>query len=174
MPPRPFIATAVFTLLNLAAQFAAWLVLVLALGWGFKLLPAQHYTRGDAISPIFEILVQRENGEIFAQRLRSWKSNETLVRQAHAQSNEFGIGWQLTPLAADEFELRVIRENTQLTQRYRITADNRVIPLSFKVYSVAQMFWAMLLSFPLFALFKWLLRRLFRLPKPSSHPSEAA
>ena len=170
MPPRPFIATAVFTLLNLAAQFAAWLVLVLALGWGFKLLPAQHYTRGDAISPIFEILVQRENGEIFAQRLRSWKSNETLVRQAHAQSNEFGIGWQLTPLAADEFELRVIRENTQLTQRYRITADNRVIPLSFKVYSVAQMFWAMLLSFPLFAL----LKQLFRLPKRLHHPPKAA
>ena len=170
MPPRPFIATAVFTLLNLAAQFAAWLVLVLALGWGFKLLPAQHYTRGDAISPIFEILVQRENGEIFAQRLRSWKSNETLVRQAHAQSNEFGIGWQLTPLAADEFELRVIRENTQLTQRYRITADNRVIPLSFKVYSVAQMFWAMLLSFPLFAL----LKRLFRLLKRLHHPQKAA
>ena len=170
MPPHPFIATAVFTLLNLAAQFAAWLVLVLALGWGFKLLPAQHYTRGDAISPIFEILVQRENGEIFAQRLRSWKSNETLVRQAHAQSNEFGIGWQLTPLAADEFELRVIRENTQLTQRYRITADNRVIPLSFKVYSVAQMFWAMLLSFPLFAL----LKRLFRLLKRLHHPQKAA
>ena len=170
MPPRPFIATAVFTLLNLAAQFAAWLVLVLALGWGFKLLPAQHYTRGDATSPIFEILVQRENGEIFAQRLRSWKSNETLVRQAHAQSNEFGIGWQLTPLAADEFELRVIRENTQLTQRYRITADNRVIPLSFKVYSVAQMFWAMLLSFPLFAL----LKRLFRLLKRLHHPPKAA
>ena len=170
MPPCPFIATAVFTLLNLAAQFAAWLVLVLALGWGFKLLPAQHYTRGDAISPMFEILVQRENGEIFAQRLRSWKSNETLVRQAHAQSNEFGIGWQLTPLAADEFELRVIRENTQLTQRYRITADNRVIPLSFKVYSVAQMFWAMLLSFPLFAL----LKRLFRLPKRLHHPPKAA
>ena len=175
MPPRPFIATAVFTLLNLAAQFAAWLVLVLALGWGFKLLPAQHYTRGDAISPIFEILVQRENGEIFAQRLRSWKSNETLVHQAHAQSNEFGIGWQLTPLAADEFELRVIRENTQLTQRYRITADNRVIPLLFKTLNnLAHIVLCFVLSFPLFALFKWLLRRLFRLPKPSSHPSEAA
>ena len=173
MTPRPFITTALFSLFNLAAHFVAWLALVLALGWGFQLLPAQHYTRGDAISPLFEILVQRENGEIFAQRLRSWKSNEMLVQQAHTQSNEFGIGWRLTPLAAGEFELRVIRENTQLTQRYRITADKHVVPLSFKVYGVAQMFWAMFLAFPLLALLKWLLR-LFRLPKPSSNELQKA
>ena len=99
----------------------------------------------------------------------------TPVREAYVANDEYGEYFRLQPLAPDTFELYVNNEWFESSQQYRITADNRVIPLSFKMLNnLAHIVLCFVLSFPLFALFKWLLRRLFRLPKPSSHPSEAA
>ena len=135
-----------------------------------RYLPAEQYTHGSAIHPRFSVLVRNPAGKVLPVALNRWHSDETLVRGAYVANDEYGEYFRLQPLAPDTFELYVNNEFFESSQQYRITADNRVIPLSFKVYSVAQMFWAMLLSFPLFAL----LKRLFRLPKRLHHPPKAA
>jgi hypothetical protein len=165
MPPRIFITTAVLKLLIAIAHLIAWWLLMMAMAWGFRQLPAEQYAQGDAISPMFTVLVRTPQGEVLPQRLHNLKSNETLLRQAFSRDDENGRFFSLTPVAPDAFELFVNYDTAQLTQRYRITADNQVVPLSFKSWSVGHGFILFLLSFPLFALLKWLLRRwLFRLP----------
>ena len=99
----------------------------------------------------------------------------TPVREAYVANDEYGEYFRLQPLAPDTFELYVNNEWFESSQRYRITADNRVVPLSFKTLSgLGQVLLCFMLSFPLFALFKWLLRRLFRLPQPPSDATKAA
>ena len=99
----------------------------------------------------------------------------TPVREAYVANDEYGEYFRLQPLAPDTFELYVNNEWFESSQQYRITADNRVIPLSFKMLNnLAHIVLCFVLSFPLFALFKWLLRRLFRLPKPPSDATKAA
>ena len=99
----------------------------------------------------------------------------TPVREAYVANDEYGEYFRLQPLAPDTFELYVNNEWFESSQRYRITADNRVVPLSFKTLSgLGQVLLCFMLSFPLFALFKWLLRRLFRLPQPPSDTPKAA
>ena len=100
----------------------------------------------------------------------------TPVREAYVANDEYGEYFRLQPLAPDTFELYVNNEWFESSQQYRITADNRVIPLSFKMLNnLAHIVLCFVLSFPLFALFKWLLRRLFRLPKPpSNEPQKVA
>lgn len=100
----------------------------------------------------------------------------TPVREAYVANDEYGEYFRLQPLAPDTFELYVNNEWLESSQQYRITADNRVVPLLFKTLnSLGQVLLCFVLSFPLFALFKWLLRRLFRLAKPSSNePQKAA
>ena len=100
----------------------------------------------------------------------------TPVREAYVANDEYGEYFRLQPLAPDTFELYVNNEWFESSQQYRITADNRVIPLSFKMLNnLAHIVLCFVLSFPLFALFKWLLRRFFRLPKPlSNEPQKAA
>ena len=99
----------------------------------------------------------------------------TPVREAYVANDEYGEYFRLQPLAPDTFELYVNNEWFESSQRYRITADNRVVPLSFKTLSgLGQVLLCFVLSFPLFALFKWLLRRLFRLPQPPSDATKAA
>ena len=100
----------------------------------------------------------------------------TPVREAYVANDEYGEYFRLQPLAPDTFELYVNNEWFESSQKYRITADNRVIPLSFKMLNnLAHIVLCFVLSFPLFALFKWLLRRLFRLPKPpSNEPQKVA
>ena len=84
-----------------------------------------------------------------------------------------GIYLQLTRLPPDTFELfyasNRLDANAFMTARYRITADNKVIPVSFKVWSVAHGFWAFFLSFPVFMLVKRLVlrRRLGREKQPA-------
>ena len=99
----------------------------------------------------------------------------TPVREAYVANDEYGEYFRLQPLAPDTFELYVNNEWFESSQRYRITADNRVVPLSFKTLSgLGQVLLCFVLSFPLFSLFKWLLRRLFRLPQPPSDTPKAA
>ena len=99
----------------------------------------------------------------------------TPVREAYVANDEYGEYFRLQPLAPDTFELYVNNEWFESSQRYRITADNRVVPLSFKTLSgLGQVLLCFVLSFPLFALFKWLLRRLFRLPQRLHNTPKAA
>ena len=99
----------------------------------------------------------------------------TPVREAYVANDEYGEYFRLQPLAPDTFELYVNNEWFESSQRYHITADNRVVPLSFKTLSgLGQVLLCFVLSFPLFALLKWLLCRLFRLPQSPSDATKAA
>ena len=135
----------------------------MSLAWGIRHRPAQPYAEGDEISSLFAVAVRNTQGEIQAQPLNQWKSSETLVREDTMLRDREGIYLQLTRLPPDTFELfyasNRLDANAFMTARYRIAADNKVIPVSFKVWSVAHGFWAFLLSFPVFVLVKRLMSR---------------
>ena len=150
-------------LISLALNFALWLAIFMALGWGIRHFPAQQYAEGDEISPMFAVAVRNAQGEIQARPLNRWKSSETLVREDTVLRDREGIYLQLTRLPPDTFELfyasNRLDANAFMTARYRIAADDKVIPVSFKVWSVAHGFLAFLLSFPVFVLVRWLISR---------------
>ena len=135
------------------------------------------YAEGDEISSLFAVAVRNAQGEIQAQPLNRWKSGETLVREDTVLRDREGVYLQLTRLPPDTFELfyasNRLDANAFMTARYRIAANNKVIPVSFKVWSVGHGFWALLLSFPVFLLVKRLvLRRLGgrKQPAPKNKP----
>ena len=167
-----FFVTGTIRLISLALHFALWLVIFMALAWGIRHFPAQQYAEGDEISPMFAVAVRNAQGEIQAQPLSRWKNGETLVREDTVLRDREGIYLQLTRLPPDTFELfyasNRLDANAFMTARYQITADNKVIPVSFKVWSVGHGFLAFLLSFPVFVLVRWLIsrRRLGRKKQP--------
>ena len=121
--------------------------------------------------------VRNAQGEIQARPLNRRKSSETLVREDTVLRDREGIYLQLTRLPPDTFELfyasNRLDANAFMTARYRIAADNKVIPVSFKVWSVGHGFWAFFLSFPVFLLVKRLgSRRLGgrKQPAPQNKP----
>ena len=178
MDARKFFVAGTIRLISLALHFVLWLVIFMALAWGIRHFPAQQYAEGDEISPMFAVAVRNAQGEIQAQPLNRWKSGETLVREDTVLRDCEGIYLQLTRLPPDTFELfcasNRLDANAFMTARYRIAADDKVIPVSFKVWSVAHGFWALLLSFPIFVLVKrlvlrrWLDRR--KQPAPQNKP----
>ena len=172
MDARKLFLTGTIRLVSLALYFALWLAIFMALAWGIRHRPAQPYAEGDEISPMFVVAVRNAQGEIQAQPLNQWKSGETLVREDTVLRDREGIYLQLTRLPPDTFELfyanNRLDANAFMTARYQITADNKVIPVSFKVWSVGHGFLAFLLSFPVFLLVKRLMlrRRLGREKQP--------
>lgn len=159
-------------LISLVLNFALWLAIFMALGWSIRHRPAQPYAEGDEISPLFAVAVRNAQGEIEPRQLNRWKSSETLVREDTVLRDREGIYLQLTRLPPDTFELfyasNRLDANAFMTARYRIAADNKVIPVSFKVWSVGHGFLALFLSFPVFLLVKRLaLRRLGREKQPA-------
>ena len=166
MDARKFFIAGTIRLISLILNFALWLAIFMALGWGIRNRPAQPYAEGDEISSLFAVAVRNAQGEIQAQPLNRRKSSEILVRDRE------GIYLQLTRLPPDTFELfyasNRLDANAFMTARYRITSDNKVIPVSFKVWSVGHGFLAFLLSFPVFLLVKRLMlrRRLGREKQP--------
>ena len=160
-------------LIGLVLNFALWLAIFMALAWGIRHRPAQQYAEGDEISSLFAVAVRNAQGEIEPRQLNRWKSGETLVREDTVLRDREGIYLQLTRLPPDTFELfyasNRLDANAFMTARYRIAADDKVIPVSFKVWSVAHEFWAFLLSFPVFMLVKRLMlrRRLGREKQPA-------
>ena len=163
MGARKFFIAGTIRLTGLALNFALWLAIFMALAWGIRHFPAQQYAEGDEISPLFAVAVRNAQGEIQAQPLNRWKSSETLVREDTVLRDREGIYLQLTRLPPDTFELfyssNRLDANAFMTARYRITADNKVIPVSFKVWSVGHGFLALFLSFPVFLLVKRLALR---------------
>ena len=164
-------------LISLVLHFALWLAIFMALALGIRHFPAQQYGQGDEISPMFAVTVRNAQGEIQAQPLNRWKSGETLVREDTVLRDREGIYLQLTRLPPDTFELfyasNRLDANAFMTARYRIAADNKVIPVSFKVWSVGHGFWVLLLSFPVFLLAKRLvLRRRLGGEKQPAHPNK--
>ena len=172
MDARKFFIAGTIRLISLILNFALWLAIFMALAWGIRHRPAKPYAEGDEISSMFAVAVRNAQGEIQARPLNRWKSSETLVRDRE------GIYLQLTRLPPDTFELfyasNRLDANAFMTARYRIAANNKVIPVSFKVWSVAHGFWAFFLSFPVFLLVKrlvlrrWLDRR--KQPAPQNKP----
>ena len=163
MDARKFFIAGTIRLIGLALNFALWLAIFMALAWGIRHRPAQQYAEGNEISPMFAVAVRNTQGEIQAQPLNRWKSSETLVREDTVLRDREGIYLQLTRLPPDTFELfyasNRLDANAFMTARYRIAADNKVMPVSFKVWSVAHGFLAFLLSFPVFVLVKRLVSR---------------
>ena len=166
MNTRKFFITGTAQTVSLVLHFALWLAIFMALAWGIRHRPAQPYAEGDEISPLFAVAVRNAQGEIQAQPLNRWKSGETLVREDTMLRDREGIYLQLTRLPPDTFELfyanNRLDANAFMTARYRIAADNKVIPVSFKVWSVGHGFLAFLLSFPVFLLVKRLVLRWWR------------
>ena len=172
MGARKFFIAGTIRLTGLALNFALWLAIFMALAWGIRHRPAQPYAEGDEISSMFAVAVRNAQGEIQARPLNRWKSSETLVREDTVLRDREGIYLQLTRLPPDTFELfyasNRLDANAFMTARYRIAADDKVIPVSFKVWSVAHGFLALFLSFPVFMLVKRLvLRRLGRKKQPA-------
>lgn len=163
MDARKFFIAGTIRLISLALHFTLWLAIFMALGWGIRNRPAQPYAEGDEISSLFAVAVRNAQGEIEPRQLNRWKSGETLVREDTVLRDREGIYLQLTRLPPDTFELfyasNRLDPNAFITARYRITADNKVIPVSFKVWSVGHGFLAFLLSFPVFLLVKRLVLR---------------
>jgi len=178
MDARKFFVAGTIRLISLALHFTLWLAIFMALAWGIRHFPAQQYAEGDEISPLFAVAVRNVQGEIQAQPLNRWKSGETLVREDTVLRDREGIYLQLTRLPPDTFELfyasNRLDANAFMTARYRIAADNKVIPVSFKVWSVAHGFLAVLLSFPVFVLVKRLVLRRWsgreKQPAPQNKP----
>ena len=177
MNTRKFFVTGIAKTVSLALNFVLWLAIFMALAWGIRHRPAQQYAEGNEISPLFAVAVRNTQGEIQAQPLNQWKSSETLVREDTVLRDREGIYLQLTRLPSDTFELfyanNRLDTNAFMTARYRIAADNKVIPVSFKVWSVGHGFLAFLLSFPMFLLVKRLVlrRRLGREKQPAPQNS---
>ena len=177
MGARKFFIAGTIRLTGLALNFALWLAIFMALAWGIRHRPAQPYAEGDEISPLFAVAVRNAQGEIQAQPLNRWKSSETLVREDTVLRDREGIYLQLTRLPPDTFELfyasNRLDANAFMTARYRIAADDKVIPVSFKVWSVAHGFLALCLSCPVFLLVKRLVlrRRLGREKQPAPQNS---
>ena len=174
MNARTFFITGTAQTVSLALHFTLWLAILMALAWGIRHRPAQQYTEGNEISPLFAVAIRNTQGEIQAQPLNQWKSNETLVREDTVLRDREGIYLQLTRLPPDTFELfyasNRLDANAFMTARYRIAADNKVIPVSFKVWSVGHGFLAFFLSFPVFLLVKRLvLRRWLGREKQPAH-----
>ena len=163
MDARKFFIAGTIRLIGLALNFALWLAIFMALAWGIRHRPAQPYAEGDEISSLFAVAVRNAQGEIQARPLNRWKSGETLVREDTVLRDREGIYLQLTRLPPDTFELfyasNRLDPNAFMTARYQITPDNKVIPVSFKVWSVGHGFLALLLSFPVFVLIKRLVLR---------------
>ena len=177
MDARKFFIAGTIRLISLTLNFALWLAIFMALAWGIRHRPAQQYAEGDEISSLFAVAVRNAQGEIEPRQLNRWKSGETLVREDTVLRDREGIYLQLTRLPPDTFELfyasNRLDANAFMTARYRITADNKVIPVSFKVWSVGHGFLALFLSFPVFLLVKRLvLRRLGgrKQPAPKNKP----
>ena len=178
MDTYKFFVAGTIRLISLVLHFALWLAIFMALAWGIRNRPAQQYAEGDEISSMFAVAVRNAQGEIQAQPLNQWKSSETLVREDTVLRDREGIYLRLTRLPPDTFELfyasNRLDANAFMTARYRIAADDKVIPVSFKVWSVAHGFLAFLLSFPVFLLVKrlvlrrWLDRR--KQPAPQNKP----
>ena len=163
MDTYKFFVTGTIRLISLALHFALWLAIFMALAWGIRHFPAQLYAEGDEISSLFAVAVRNAQGEIEPRQLNRWKSGETLVREDTVLRDREGIYLQLTRLPPDTFELfyasNRLDANAFMTARYRIAADNKVIPVSFKVWSVGHGFLALFLSFPVFLLVKRLALR---------------
>lgn len=173
MDARKFFIAGTIRLIGLVLHFTLWLAIFMALAWGIRHRPAQQYAEGDEISSLFAVAVRNAQGEIEPRQLNRWKSGETLVREDTVLRDREGIYLQLTRLPPDTFELfyasNRLDANAFMTARYRITADNKVIPVSFKVWSVGHGFLALFLSFPVFLLVKRLVlrRRLGREKQPA-------
>ena len=89
----------------------------------------------------------------------------------HRPAQPYGEGDEISPMFAVAelfYASNRLDANAFMTARYQIAADNKVIPVSFKVWSVGHGFLAFLLSFPVFLLVKRLMlrRRLGREKQP--------
>ena len=178
MDARKFFIAGTIRLTGLSLHFALWLAIFMALAWGIRHRPAKPYAEGDEISSMFAVAVRNAQGEIEPRQLNQWKNGETLVREDTVLRDREGIYLQLTRLPPDTFELfyasNRLDPNAFMTARYQITADNKVIPVSFKVWSVGHGFLAFLLSFPVFMLVKRLVLRRWlgkeKQPAPQNKP----
>ena len=140
----------VAVVLKLLAPIALWFACMAVVWFAVEFGSMERYSPEDKIHPAFQILVQDEHG-IRPMRLEKWQGGQVLVRQETEYRDEDGSGHRLRRIAPDTYELFADLDTAMMTQTYRITPDNRVVPLSFRWRNIADV----VLVFPLSLVF-WL------------------
>ena len=84
-----------------------------------------------------------------------------MVRQERRFFREDGQGgYRLRQIAPDTYELFTDFDIVMITQTYRLTPDNRVIPLSWRFFHAFSFIFILPVGLVFFTLGRWLARRM--------------
>ena len=178
-PARPFplitimrfLTHFILTLSSWVAHCAFFVCCFIAARYAVEFGFMERYGQGDTVSPTFYVLVQDEHG-IRPTRLANWQNTQTLVRQERRFFREDGEGgYRLRQIAPDTYELFTDFDTVMITQTYRLTPDNRVIPLSWRFFHAFSFILPVGLVF--FTFGRWLARRMVRRWKRRAVPKGA-
>ena len=162
MPPLIRLSShLVSAMLKLLAPILLWFVCMAAAWFVVEFGSMEHYSPGDKIHPAFQILVQDEHS-IRPLRLENWQGRQVLVRQETEYRNEDGSGHRLRRIAPDTYKLFADLDTAMMTQTYRITPDNRVVPLSFRWRNIADVVLVFPLSLVFWLCVKWMFGIIWR------------
>ena len=168
-----FLTHFILTLSSWAAHCAFFVCCFIAAYYAVEFGFMERYGQGDTVSPTFYVLVQDEHG-IRPTRLANWQNTQTLVRQERRFFREDGQGgYRLRLIAPDTYELFTDFDIVMITQTYRLTPDNRVIPLSWRSLNVFNFILILPVGLVFFTLGRWLARRMVRRWKRRAVPHEA-
>lgn len=144
---------------------ALWGVVFYSLMMAYSYGGEQHYENNQAIDPRFRVLVHGQGQHIYSMLLHDFQENNAnnqLVKYNANASWDGGENWnRLTQISPEVFELHTDLDTAMFSQRYRITPNNQVEPISFR--EIANPFSFMILfflSFPIFAIILWSLKKM--------------
>lgn len=154
--------------LTLAFKLGLWAAVYCGLSLAYSHGTEQHYPNhqpNQEIASRFHIWVANHQGENHPIHFSKWQENpddfqifqsdKTVI---YTTTNHY---YELMPIAPDVFELYADLDTAVFTQRYRVTPDNRVEPISFR--EIANPFLFMILFFlslPIFAMILLLLKKI--------------
>lgn len=154
--------------LTLAFKLGLWAAVYYGLMLAHSHGTEQHYPNhqpNQEIASRFHIWVENKQGENYPIYFSKWQENpdEFQIFQSdktviYTTTDHY---YELTPIAPDVFELYVDLDTVTFTQRYRITPDNRVEPISFR--EIANPFSFMILFFlslPILGMVLFLLKKI--------------
>ena len=171
-----FLTHFILTLSSWVAHCAFFVCCFIAAYYAVEFGLMERYGQGDTVSPTFYVLVQDEHG-IRPTRLENWRNTQTLVRQDRRFFREDGEGgYRLRQIAPDTYELFTDLDTAMITQTYRLTPDNRVIPLSWRGFNAISFILILPVGLVFFTLGRWLARRMVHRWKRRAvpHGEEAA
>lgn len=181
LPARPFplitimrfFTHFILTLSSWAVHCAFFVCCFIAARYAVEFGFMERYAQGDTVSPTFYVLIQDEHG-IRPTRLENWQNTQTLVRQERRFFREDGEGgYRLRLIAPDTYELFTDFDIVMITQTYRLTPDNRVIPLSWRSLNVFNFILILPVGLVFFTLGRWLAHLMVRCWKRCAVPHRA-